>query len=97
MVELALVDVGLITPKPFLKWVGGKRQLLEELRKQYPERFRCYHEPFVGGGAVFFDLAPSKAVLSLLDMSSNRLSREELEEIADWIEKERRAQNDDAD
>ena len=46
---------------------------------------------------TFFRGSPSKAVLSLLDMSSNRLSQEELDEIADWIEKERRAQNDDAD
>jgi DNA adenine methylase len=41
---------------PFLKWVGGKRQLLPEIRKHVPERFGRYFEPFVGGGAVFFDL-----------------------------------------
>ena len=43
--------------RPFLKWAGGKRQLLPALRPFYPERFRAYHEPFVGSGAVFFDLA----------------------------------------
>ena len=42
---------------PFLKWAGGKRQLLPALRSFYPRRFRAYHEPFVGSGAVFFDLA----------------------------------------
>jgi len=45
--------------KPFLKWVGGKGQLLEEIRAAITAAgtFRRYHEPFVGGGAVFFDLA----------------------------------------
>ena len=43
--------------RPFLKWAGGKRQLLPQLRRFYPERFRAYHEPFLGSGAVFFDLA----------------------------------------
>ncbi len=42
--------------QPFLKWAGGKRQLLPVLRSFYPARFRSYHEPFLGSGAVFFDL-----------------------------------------
>lgn len=44
--------------RPFLKWPGGKTQLLPELRKFYPpaKRFARYLEPFIGGGAVFFDL-----------------------------------------
>ena len=46
---------------PFLKWVGGKRQLLEQLRAWYPKSFRRYIEPFVGSGAVFFDLHKSGA------------------------------------
>jgi DNA adenine methylase len=44
-------------PRPFLKWAGGKRQLLSELRPFYPVTFNRYFEPFVGSGAVFFDLA----------------------------------------
>ena len=43
--------------RPFLKWVGGKRQLLPVLRRFYPEPMGRYFEPFVGSGAVFFDLA----------------------------------------
>src|SRR5258708_6000993 len=39
-----------------LKWAGGKRQLLPELRRFYPETFGRYVEPFFGSGAVFFDL-----------------------------------------
>lgn len=50
--------------KPFIKWVGGKRQLLPELRARIPSTFGTYHEPFVGGGALFFDLAPKRAILS---------------------------------
>jgi DNA adenine methylase len=44
---------------PFVKWAGGKRQLLPELRKSLPGTFRHYYEPFVGGGALFFDLRAS--------------------------------------
>lgn len=47
------------TPRPFLKWVGGKGQLLPELRKYVPQEFNEYHEPFLGGGAMVFDLARS--------------------------------------
>lgn len=42
--------------RPFLKWAGGKRQLLPRLRRFYPPHFRHYWEPFLGSGAVFFDL-----------------------------------------
>jgi DNA adenine methylase len=41
---------------PFLKWAGGKKQLLDELEERLPPSFSAYHEPFVGGGALFFDL-----------------------------------------
>jgi len=57
-------------PKPFVKWVGGKRQLLKQFKElglYPPEDFNpntaTYFEPFVGGGAVFFDLFPQKAIL----------------------------------
>jgi len=61
-------------PKPFVKWVGGKRQLLKQFRDRHlypPEEFNFetgrYFEPFVGGGAVFFDLLPDRAYLSDLN------------------------------
>lgn len=50
--------------QPFTKWTGGKRQLLGELRSYMPETYGRYFEPFVGGGALFFDLAPEKAVIN---------------------------------
>ncbi len=53
--------------KPFLKWVGGKRQLLEQFEKLYPielktKKIKTYYEPFVGGGAVFFDVVQNYEV-----------------------------------
>lgn len=50
--------------KPILKWAGGKTQLLPTLRKLYPNKFSKYYEPFLGGGAVFFDLKPEKYLIS---------------------------------
>ncbi|PIR89638.1 MAG: hypothetical protein COU07_01760 [Candidatus Harrisonbacteria bacterium CG10_big_fil_rev_8_21_14_0_10_40_38] len=50
--------------KPFLKWVGGKSQLLPQLRDFYPRTFKRYFEPFLGGGAVFFDVKPKEAFLN---------------------------------
>ncbi len=48
---------------PFVKWAGGKRQLLPELVKRIP-KFTTYCEPFVGGGALFFYLQPKKAIIN---------------------------------
>ncbi|MFH0990177.1 MAG: DNA adenine methylase [bacterium] len=48
----------------FLKWAGGKKQLLPELMGHIPGTYRRYIEPFVGAGALFFHLRPPEAVLS---------------------------------
>lgn len=50
--------------KPFLKWVGSKRQMIPELSCYVPKTFGTYFEPFVGSGALFFHVQPKKAVLS---------------------------------
>ena len=49
---------------PFVKWAGGKRQLLEEINKRMPKNYNRYFEPFVGGGAVLFDLQPDDAIIN---------------------------------
>ena len=54
----------MIKGKPFVKWAGGKRQIMNEIKKYLPETYNTYYEPFVGGGAVFFEIAPKKAVLN---------------------------------
>lgn len=54
----------LMSVKPYLKWAGGKRQLLPEIRKYIPASFDLYVEPFVGAGAVLFDLQPGRAVIN---------------------------------
>jgi len=50
--------------KPVIKWVGGKRQLLSELKKYMPKEFNTYFEPFIGGGALFFDLKIEKSFIN---------------------------------
>ena len=50
--------------RPLLKWAGGKSQLLPQIRAKVPTEFGKYIEPFLGGGAVYFDLAPPAAVIS---------------------------------
>ncbi|MDO9536477.1 MAG: DNA adenine methylase [Bacillota bacterium] len=49
---------------PVVKWVGGKRQIINLITKYVPKKFSTYYEPFVGGGAVLFELQPKKAVVN---------------------------------
>ncbi len=50
--------------KPFIKWVGGKRQLISQMEKYLPTNFEAYFEPFAGAGALFFHLLPQKAYIN---------------------------------
>lgn len=50
--------------KPVLKWAGGKRQLLDEIYTRFPANYESYHEPFFGGGAIFFDLEPTVGTIN---------------------------------
>ncbi|MFZ0220069.1 MAG: DNA adenine methylase, partial [Candidatus Nitrosopolaris sp.] len=53
-VKAELVDLRYV--HPFVKWAGGKGQLLSELDKMIPSQFNRYFEPFLGGGAMFFHM-----------------------------------------
>jgi DNA adenine methylase len=50
--------------EPVLKWAGGKRQLLDELYARFPDSYNHYHEPLLGGGALFFDLDPEDGTVN---------------------------------
>lgn len=53
-----------ITPRPFLKWAGGKNRLIQKYLPYFPKHFNTYYEPFLGGGALFFHLLPTQSVLT---------------------------------
>ena len=85
-----------VQAKPFVKWVGGKRQLLKQFRDLYPQDFdpvkNQYFEPFVGGGAVFFDLQPCKATLSDWNVeliTTYRVIRDDVENLIADLKKQK--------
>ena len=61
--------------QPFIKWVGGKRGLLEQILPLFPKKFNNYYEPFVGGGAIFFELF-SKGLLTNKKVILSDINRE---------------------
>ncbi|MEH1941037.1 MAG: DNA adenine methylase [Nostoc sp.] len=52
------------SPRPFLKWAGGKSRLIQQYIPYFPKSYKNYYEPFLGGGAVFFYLQPNTAILT---------------------------------
>ena len=50
--------------QPFIKWAGGKRQLLDKLCGRMPSAYNKYYEPFVGGGALLFEIKPESAFIN---------------------------------
>lgn len=54
-------------PVPFVKWAGGKGQLLNQMAPFFPREFRTFYEPFIGGGAVFFHLRPRAGTIADLN------------------------------
>lgn len=65
-------NLHIMLAKPFIKWVGGKSQLLEEIKERYPPKIEKYCEPFVGGGAVLFDILSTKHPESILINDINK-------------------------
>ena len=75
---------------PIVKWVGGKRQLLDEIIPRLPERITSYCEPFLGGGAVLFSIQPSKAIVNDLNadlIAVYEVIRDDVESLIDDLKK----------
>lgn len=82
--------------KPFVKWVGGKRQLLTQIKEHIPEYTGNYFEPFLGGGAVFLELEPENAVVSDLNtqlISTYKWVRDAPEDLLETVERLDRQEN----
>jgi len=86
-------QIALSQPKPFVKWAGGKRQLMPELEKNFPTKFGTYVEPFLGGGAVMFDLLTKEPNLkcNVSDLNSDLVLayvtiRDRLEKLIESLE-----------
>jgi len=63
------------TARPFVKWAGGKTRLLPELMARLPAHFEAYHEPFLGGGALFFEVAGEReATFYLSDLNAELIA-----------------------
>ncbi|MEG1411537.1 MAG: DNA adenine methylase [Terrisporobacter sp.] len=77
---------------PVLKWVGGKRQLIPEIEKYFPNKYSTYYEPFVGGGAVLFNFQPKKAVVNDINeelINLYKVVRDDVESLIEDLKKHR--------
>ena len=66
-------QISTVTPKPFVKWAGGKRQLISILNENLPKSFGTYYEPFLGGGALLFHIITERngQKCSISDLNSD--------------------------
>ena len=75
---------------PVVKWVGGKRQLIDEITPLLPKKIEFYCEPFLGGGAVLFSMQPPKAIVNDLNrdlMIVYEVIRDNVEELIESLKK----------
>jgi DNA adenine methylase len=94
---LALVSQS-ISPRPFLKWAGGKGQLIQQYQSHFPTGFKTYYEPFLGGGAIFFHLLPHRAVLMDINpelVNVYRCVRDSVEALIDQLQTHQQLHNRD--
>lgn len=71
---------------PFLKWAGGKRQLLNQIKERMPKEYNDYYEPFIGGGAVLFELQPEEATINDINTSLINVYRQVKDNTEEFIE-----------
>lgn len=79
---------------PFVKWAGGKRQLIPQIRERMPEKYNDYYEPFVGGGAVIFDLLPANALINDINKALINTYRTICNELDAFLKEVNRLDND---
>ncbi|SFU83475.1 Dam family site-specific DNA-(adenine-N6)-methyltransferase [Pseudomonas sp. OV546] len=88
--DISRKGAGLISPvAPLIRWPGGKRALAAELLKNFPTDFDKYYEPFFGGGAIYFAMAPERAYLSDINpdlIGSYIAVRDQLGDLIDVLE-----------
>ncbi|MEH2277245.1 MAG: DNA adenine methylase [Nostoc sp.] len=86
------------SPRPFLKWAGGKSRLIQQYIPYFPKSYKNYYEPFLGGGAVFFYLQPSAAILT--DINDELINtyccvRDNVEELISILKEHKNRHNKD--
>lgn len=89
-----------LSASPFLKWAGGKGRLIEQYRPYFPTQFQTYYEPFLGGGAIFFHLAPRICHAVLTDINPElvnvyRCIRDHVEAVIDRLVEHRQHHSKD--
>ncbi|MBD2344984.1 DNA adenine methylase [Anabaena subtropica] len=83
-------------PRPFLKWAGGKGRLISQYLPYLPKNYQTYYEPFLGGGALFFYLQPTKSILTDINselITTYRCVRDRVEELISLL-KEHKSKHD---
>lgn len=81
-----------VLAQPFLKWAGGKRQLLPAIKEYIPQQFGQYYEPFIGAGAVLFSLQPKKSIINDTNgelINCYRVIKDNPEELLDLCQEHR--------
>lgn len=76
------------SPRPFLKWAGGKSRLIPQYQKYLPTHYQRYFEPFLGGAALFFHLCPSSAIISDINpdlVNVYRCVQQNVEALVSWL------------
>lgn len=78
-----------VAPRPFLKWAGGKNKLIQQYIPYFPQDYKTYYEPFLGGGAIFFYMTPASAVLTDINpelVNAYRCVRDNVDELIVLLE-----------